>query len=102
LAGMVAGNKGVDPKQLESTQQELARLRELSSQQQAQFQAAQQQTQQMLEAQQRQLMATSQQSAQQEALQLKNTMAELAQSVNTEDLDPDELDLPIKSWIESS
>lgn len=107
---MQKGGGKVPDETLMQTQQELEHLREFASQQQAQLQATQQQTQMILEAQQRQM---------QQAQALENTvmesqrrlstsgglqqaLEELKEVVSEEDPEDDTLDLEIKSWIESS
>jgi flagellar M-ring protein FliF len=92
-------------------QQELQHLRELATQQQAQIQATQQQTQMLLEAQQRQMEQTQalessltqpQQHQLPNDLGLQQTLEELREVVSHEDMEDDNLDFEIKNWIESS
>jgi flagellar biosynthesis/type III secretory pathway M-ring protein FliF/YscJ len=94
------------------TQHELAQLRDLTLQQQAQIQATQQQTQMLLESQQRQM---QQAQALEESVTgqdkriagvggsaIQQTLDELKEVVSSEDLEEDNLSLQNKSWIESS
>ncbi len=89
----------------EETQSQLQQLRELSSQQQQQLQATQHQTQLLMEAQQRSLAAGdvghAAQLPSQKATDLKKTLNELKNALE-EELDTEDIDLQIKSWIESS
>lgn len=106
-----AGAGGPDPN-LARTQEELAQLRDLATQQQAQLQATQQQTQLLLEAQQRQQYQSDHQALHDSTTpiahqlpqnsELQQTLAELRDVVAQEDFEEDNLDLQIKSWIESS
>jgi len=111
LLGMQkGGNKGMDESFMQA-QQEIHQLREFASQQQAQIQATQQQTQMLLEAQQRHMEQT-QALAENPTLQLQQplpqtggiqqTLEELRNTVANEEIEDDNLDLQIKSWIESS
>jgi flagellar M-ring protein FliF len=116
LLSLFKGGKSVSGEDIVQTQRELQQLRDLASQQQAQLQATQQQTQMLLEAQQRQmqqLQAQPQQTAipqSQEApriaipgsSELQQTLDELREVVTGEELEDDNLDLQIKTWIESS
>jgi flagellar M-ring protein FliF len=111
LLSVQRGGKTVMDDSFLQTQQELQHLREISSQQQAQLQATQQQTQMLLEAQQLQFQqaqapvsAALPQQAQMAAPSggLQQTLEELREVVSDEDLEEDNLDLQIRSWIESS
>lgn len=118
LLSVSKGGKTASGEDIERTQHELQQLRDLASQQQAQLQATQQQTQMLLEAQQRQMQQlqtqappVSMQSAPDAAAgqitgagsgELQQTLAELREVVSSEDLEDDNLDLQIKTWIESS
>ena len=116
LLSMQRGGKTMVDDSFLQTQQELQHLREISSQQQAQLMATQQQTQMLLEAQQRQLEQTQALAAVANNPQpmpiaanmggsndgLQQTLAELQDVVSDEDLEDDNLDLQIQSWIESS
>jgi flagellar biosynthesis/type III secretory pathway M-ring protein FliF/YscJ len=118
-------NKGPSPaerQQMQQTQQELLQLREFTLQQQAQLQEAQAQTQRMLEAQQRQLTQIANTPApsvasqvlggmapavlspaqQQQAQQLRDTLLALRETMNQDDLAEDELQEPLRTWIEST
>jgi len=91
--------------EMEATHRELQELKEMAAQQQADLLAQKRQTQQLLESQQKQIAApvdTQQQLAQQQANQLKQTLSELRETVAEEGLESEDLDLPIRSWIESS
>lgn len=91
--------------EMEATHRELQELKEMAAQQQADLLAQKRQTQQLLESQQNQIAApvdTHQQLAQQQANQLKQTLSELRETVAEEGLESEDLDLPIRSWIESS
>lgn len=109
LLSMRKGDGSTD-ETLEHTHRELQQLRDLASQQQAQLQATQQQTQMLLEAQQRQMQQVQAlESARQEipaALPgdngLQKTLDELREVVAGGDMEEDNLNLQIKSWIESS
>jgi flagellar M-ring protein FliF len=113
LLSMQKGGKSIVDDTYLQTQQELQYLREIANQQQAQLQATQQQTQMLLETQQQLQMQQSQAIAaapapmQQGQLpstgsDLQQTLQELRDVVSDEDLEEDDLDLQIKSWIESS
>lgn len=101
---------GTSDEEFEQTQRELAQLRDLAGQQQAQLQATQQQTQMLLEAQQRQMQQSQALEASVTEAQkriptgggLQQTLEELREVVSSEDLETENLDLQIKSWIESS
>ena len=107
---MQKGNKGAPDETLMQAQQEIQQLREFASHQQAQLQATQQQTQMLLEAQQQQLQqAQALESKVMESQKrlptgggLQQTLDELREVVSTEAIDDDNLDMQIKSWIESS
>ncbi len=102
------GGQGSNNEELAYAQRELAQLRDMASQQQAQLQATQQQTQMLLEAQQRQQTQVLQPAVTETQKQisgtseLQQTLAELKEVVTSDDLAEDNLDLQIKSWIESS
>lgn len=88
------------------TQQEIEALKQWTAQQQAQQQemlmSQQQQTQQLLANQQQQLLATQQQQAvMQDTTQLQRALAELKQTLATDDLSPEMLERPVKTWIET-
>ncbi len=110
LLSMLGGRGKNNTEEVEQTMRELQELRNLASQQQAQLQATQQQTQMLLEAQQKQLQAQQQPAAvtaeaprqlpQNSVLQ--QTLDELKEVVANDDLEDENLDLQIKSWIESS
>ncbi|MEB3287808.1 MAG: flagellar M-ring protein FliF C-terminal domain-containing protein [Vampirovibrionales bacterium] len=85
------------------TQNELQSLRELASQQQSQIQQTQEQTQALLDNQRKQLESSAQQIQPAQSEELKQTLTQLQQSVQGRNLeDEEDLDLQIKSWIESS
>lgn len=114
LLSMQKGGKSVVDDAYLQTQQELQYLRELANQQQAQLQATQQQTQMLLETQQMQMQQQAQALATAAAMPqtvsaqlpasggLQETLEELRSSVSDEDIEDENLDLQIKSWIESS
>lgn len=110
LLGMQKGGKSTMDEGFMQTQAEIQQLREFAAQQQAQLQATQQQAQMLLEMQQQQM---------QQAQELENTvietqkrlpqtggiqqtLEELREVVSQEEIEDDDLDLQIKSWIESS
>lgn len=103
------GSKGTDQNFMQA-QQEIQQLREFTSHQQAQLQATQQQTQMLLEAQQRQMQQAQElQSSVTETQKrlpqtggIQQTLEELREAVASDDIEEDNLDLQIKSWIESS
>jgi hypothetical protein len=104
------GGKNTDQDFMQ-TQQELQQLREFASNQQAQLQATQQQTQMLLEAQQRQMQQQTQvlestvndtQKRLPQTGGIQQTLEELRDAVASDELEEDNLDLQIKSWIESS
>lgn len=97
--GSAKPNEGLD-----EARQELQYLRDLAGQQQAQLQATQQQTQMLLEAQKRQQLAPQESPAQitQQSSQLQQTLSELQAVVASGELEEEDLELQIKSWIESS
>lgn len=107
------GGSRVSDEEFQETHRELAQLRDLAYQQQAQLQATQQQTQILLENQQRvQQPAPSMASPVADMNRqitgsgleetLAPTLAELRDVVSNEPLDDEDLSLQIKSWIESS
>lgn len=109
MAMMRGGNKpapAADNEQLIRNQQEIQQLRDFAAQQQAQIQAAQQQTQAIMDAQQRQLISNQQEEVLStqlaQASQLKQTLSELKEVVQEETLEEEDLDMQIKTWIESS
>jgi len=112
LLSLQKGGKNVVDESYLATQQELQHLRELANHQQAQLQATQQQTQMLLETQQQlqiqqqaQAMTAAtmlQQPQQPVTTDLQQTLQELRDVVSDEELEDDNLDLQIKSWIESS
>ena len=110
LLGMQkGGNKGLDESFIQ-TQQEIQQLREFATQQQAQLQATQQQAQMLLEMQQRQMQQAQElentvMEAQKRLPQtggIQQTLEELRDVVASDEVEEDDLDLQIKSWIESS
>lgn len=111
IVSALGRGKNNNDEEMEQTMRELQELRNLASQHQAQLQATQHQTQMLLEAQQKQLQSQQQAAAapkteapkqipQNSALQ--QTLEELKEVVSRDDLEDDNLDLQIKSWIESS
>jgi flagellar M-ring protein FliF len=110
LLSLRKGGGGASSEELQETHRELAELRDLAYQQQAQLQATQQQTQMLLEAQQR--AAASVASGTMDSTRqisgggleqiLAPTLDELREAVSEEDLDEEDLGLQIKNWIESS
>ncbi|HEY9687795.1 MAG TPA: flagellar M-ring protein FliF C-terminal domain-containing protein [Coleofasciculaceae cyanobacterium] len=116
MLSIFKGGKAPSGEDMVQTQRELQQLRDLASQQQAQLQATQQQTQMILEAQQQQMQQLQSQPQQaaipqnQEApripisggSELQQTLDELREVVTGEELEDDNLDLQIKTWIESS
>ncbi len=110
LLSMQRGGSKVPEESMMQTQQELQQLREFASQQQAQLQATQQQTQMILEAQQRQMQQA--QALENTVLEsqkriattggLQQTLEELKEVISSEALEDDNLDMEIKSWIEST
>jgi flagellar M-ring protein FliF len=122
LLSLQKGAKSMPEESYIQTQQELQQLREIAQQQQAQLQATQQQTQMLLENQKTQLqhappqsMPNSPRASQQSATEdewdtstvssgnsLQQTLEELREAVNDDDLEDDNLDMQIKSWIEST
>jgi flagellar M-ring protein FliF len=109
LLGMQKGGSKVLDESFFQTQQEIQQLREFASQQQAQIQATQQ-TQMLLEAQQRQMeqskaLENTVLEAQRRLPQtggIQQTLEELRETVASDEIEEDNLDLQIKSWIESS
>ena len=110
LFSLVGGRKQdkAAEEEMENTMRELQELRSMTSQQQMQLQATQQQTQLLIEAQQR-LATQPQQTANEPAPQLatvnsalQQTLDELKEVVGSDDMEDDNLDMQIKSWIESS
>lgn len=104
LMSVFRGKGDTSSLQMQATQHEIQQLKEMSSQQQAQLQAAQRQTQMLLEAQQKQLEAPRQEVAavsQAQTQQLKQTLSELKDVVQKNDMEDEDLNLQIKSWIES-
>ncbi len=99
LLSMGKSGSNKPPVEFQEAQRELQQLRDFAAQQQAQLQATQQQTQMLLEAQQQQL-AQQQAPAKQipQTTPLQETLEELKEMVS----DEEDLDLQIKSWIESS
>jgi flagellar M-ring protein FliF len=87
-------------------QQELQQLRDFAAQQQAALQATQQQTQALIEAQQQQMLTSRQEEAllqqQSQANELKQTLSELKEAVQEEELEEEDFERQIKTWIESS
>jgi hypothetical protein len=109
--GKSGGN--VSGEEFQETHRELAQLRDLAYQQQAQLQATQQQTQMLLEAQQR--VAASPPSMPSGVMDsdrqisggglehtLTPTLQDLRETISSEELDDEDLSLQIKNWIESS
>lgn len=101
-----AGMNPADAAQMQQNQLELQQLKEFTAQQMSALQASQQQSQMLMEQQQRQL-AVAQQSeitATQiaSANQLRQTLNELKEAVNEEDLEEEDLEMQIKTWIEST
>jgi flagellar biosynthesis/type III secretory pathway M-ring protein FliF/YscJ len=93
--------------EIQLAQQELQQLKELATQQQAQIQAAQQQTQMLIENQRQQIHqapapASLAQTPTPQSNELKQTLSELQQAVAQRKSDEEDIDLQIKSWIESS
>lgn len=111
LSMQKSSSKGMDDNFIQ-TQQEIQQLREFATQQQAQLQATQQQAQMLLEMQQRQMQQAQELEntvleAQKRIPQspvggLQQTLEELRDVVASDELEDDNLDLQIKSWIESS
>ncbi len=94
-----------DPK-AELNEQEIQRLQEVANQQQQQLQATQQQTQLLMEAQQQQLSDPTTDNAGSLAggteVGLQQTLGEIKEVIEEEELDDEEIDSQIRSWIESS
>lgn len=97
---------------LENAQEEINRLQQVTNTQQQQLEAAQQQTQVLIESQQKQIdsqaqalqqLPTSQPAMSPEVLQsLKETLSDLKETVEEDELNLDELDTQLQTWIESS
>lgn len=110
LLSMQKGGKGTMDEGYMQTQAEIQQLREFAVQQQAQLQATQQQAQMLLEMQQKQMQQAQELEntvieAQKRLPQtggIQQTLEELREVVSQEELEDDDLDLQIKSWIESS
>jgi len=110
LLSMQKGSKGTLDEGFMQTQAEIQQLREFAAQQQAQLQATQQQAQMLLEMQQQQMQQAQELEntvieAQKRLPQtggIQQTLEELREVVSQEEIEDDDLDLQIKSWIESS
>lgn len=110
LLSMQKGGKGTLDEGFMQTQAEIQQLREFAAQQQAQLQATQQQAQMLLEMQQQQMQQAQELEntvieAQKRLPQtggIQQTLEELREVVSQEEIEDDDLDLQIKSWIESS
>jgi flagellar M-ring protein FliF len=115
---MMRGSRGpsaAELAQLQQNQLEIQQLREFTTQQMSALQASQQQAQMILEQQRQQLLAQQAEARQAtaqiapgampeaaQAQDLRQTLTELKEVVQEEAFEPDELDLQIKSWIEST
>jgi hypothetical protein len=112
LLSLGKGGGGVSGEEFQETHRELAQLRDLAYQQQAQLQATQQQTQMLLEAQQRVSVAPPMTSGVMDSDRqisgggleqtLTPTLQDLRETLSSEELDDEDLSLQIKNWIESS
>lgn len=100
LLSMAGKGNVKPPREMEEMHRELYALKEVQSQQQAQLQASEQRNRQLLEEQRRQL--ESKPAPAVEAGQLKQTLEELKETVQSPDIDDDDLDMQIRTWIESS